>query len=577
MDDPTKTPSDSDEPSEFTPSGTRKVRADDQTVTATEFRTPADFAMGSQPDFSGKTFGAYQLVRKIAEGGMGVVYEATQTKLDRRVALKILNDQLASRPEFLQRFLREAKAAGALNHPNLVQVYDFMEVEGRHCLIMEYIEGEDLSVFVAREGKFTVPEGLELVEQAAQALKFACSKSIIHRDIKPSNLMLTSDGRVKVADLGLAKVLTEDTELTMTSVGIGSPHFIAPEQAQDARRVDHRVDIYALGITLLFLLTGKRPYDGGTPFSVVLAHVNQPLPSGAELGTPLPPPVEALLRKMAAKNPEDRYQDYDSLLADLQRVKAGFAPVAAAQPSNQFKKLALLGGIVAATVIIALVVMLMQKHARGHKNKISVVAKAEAQNAETKIPEPQKSDSPPAAPTPPLEEMRPEPPDLAERPGPPDGEGPPPDAPRRPPGRDSGGIRLPMGVPPVRHFFTIPEGPTKTMLAYADNYAAQHPDSYEELLDGYEQVKQKADESMLRELDRKISSIRNAEEKALADAFSQREAKMQEKIAAGKLQDAFNVWADFPTHLRNREVDEKIRQLLKKSFPQNFSPAPPRR
>src|SRR5262245_33149454 len=155
-------------------------------------------------DYSGRTLGGYQLVRLIAEGGMGVVYEAVQLNLARRVAVKILNEELARRPEFVQRFQREAKAAAALNHPNMVQVHDFCQTEGVCFLVMEYVEGQDLSEYVEEHGKLGVHQSLDLIEQAAHALKAASEKAIIHRDIKPSNLMLTREGRVKVSDLGLA-------------------------------------------------------------------------------------------------------------------------------------------------------------------------------------------------------------------------------------------------------------------------------------------------------------------------------------------------------------------------------------
>ena len=296
-------------------------------------------------DISGTTLGNYKLVRKIAQGGMGVIYEAVQINLDRKVALKVLTPELATRPEFLQRFEREAKSAAALNHPNIVAVHDFGEADGRRFIIMEFIDGENLSEYISKRGKIPVENALAIVEQAAHALKAAAEKSIIHRDIKPSNLMLTRDGRVKVADMGLAKILTQDSELTMSSVSIGSPHFIAPEQAGDSKNADHRVDIYSLGVTLLYLVTGKHAFDGDSPISVVLAHATKPLPSGAELGTELPAEVEALIRHMTEKDPANRYQDYDSLLADLQLVQRGYLPMSAPQPElpqeNSRKKLAM--------------------------------------------------------------------------------------------------------------------------------------------------------------------------------------------------------------------------------------------
>src|SRR6185503_15529832 len=152
-------------------------------------RTPAPTSIFESKDFSGTDLGDYRLVRKIAEGGMGVVYEAIQLNLSRKVALKILNEELASRAEFVQRFEREAKAAAALNHPNVVQVHDFCETQGWRYLIMEYVEGQDLSEYTEEHGKLSIFAALDIIEQAAHALKAACEKSIIHRDVKPSNLL----------------------------------------------------------------------------------------------------------------------------------------------------------------------------------------------------------------------------------------------------------------------------------------------------------------------------------------------------------------------------------------------------
>lgn len=272
---------------------------------------------------TGEMLGDYKLVRRVARGGMGEIYEAVQIKLDRKVAVKIISEDLAANPAFMLRFEREAKAAAALNHPNVVQIYDFGQVEGRPFFVMEYVDGEDLSKLTTRHSKLPMEQTLQIIEQVAIAMQEAHSMGIIHRDIKPANILLTSKGKVKVSDLGLAKRIDDDLELTATGVGIGSPHFISPEQADDARTVDHRADIYSLGVTLLFLLTGKRPFDGSTAFSIVLAHANKPLPSGGDLGTELPDNVEALIRRMAAKSPENRYPDYASLIADIRRVQAG--------------------------------------------------------------------------------------------------------------------------------------------------------------------------------------------------------------------------------------------------------------
>jgi len=273
--------------------------------------------------------GDYQLVRKLGQGGMGAVYEAVQTKLDRKVALKVLPQKFTNDPTFLERFQREAKAAAALNHPNIIQVYDIGEARGTHFFAMELVDGESAQDRLDREGKLPLEWALHIVRGTAEALRYAHQHQIIHRDIKPDNIMLTKDGHVKLADLGLAKKIGGDTlGVTQTGAGMGTPYYMAPEQAEDARSVDHRADIYALGLTFLHLLTGKRPFEGESAYNIVFAHVNKPLPTGQELGTPLPEGVEAIIRKMGAKDPNERYQDYDTLLADLERAQAGQPTVA---------------------------------------------------------------------------------------------------------------------------------------------------------------------------------------------------------------------------------------------------------
>lgn len=292
-----------------------------KTVFCPHCKSPVVAPDAGREGLPAETLGSYKLVRKIAHGGMGEIYEAIQINLDRRVALKTLSEGLSGDPGYLKRFQREARAAATVNHPGVVQVYDSGEEDGLHYLVMELIEGNDLSEIVKRDGKFALDETLRIVGEVAEALKHALTHGVIHRDIKPANIMLTRAGQVKVSDLGLAKVMTDETDLTLSGVGLGSPHFIAPEQADDARRVDHRADIYSLGITTLFLLTGKRPFEGSSAFSVVVAQANKPLPSGKELGTELPSGVEALIVRMTAKKPSQRYADYDALLADLKRVR----------------------------------------------------------------------------------------------------------------------------------------------------------------------------------------------------------------------------------------------------------------
>jgi|GEM_PF-5612130 len=472
-------------------------------------------------DISGTTLGNYKLIRKIAQGGMGVIYEATQINLDRKVALKILTAELATRPEFLQRFEREAKSAASLNHPGIVAVYDFGEADGRRFIIMEFIDGENLSEYISKRGKIPVENALAIVEQAAQALKVAAEKSIIHRDIKPSNLMLTRDGRVKVADMGLAKVLTENSELTMSSVSIGSPHFIAPEQAGDSKNADHRVDIYSLGVTLLYFVTGKHAFDGDSPISVVLAHATKPLPTGADLGTELPAEVEALIKRMTAKNPDERYQTYDELLADLQLVQRGYLPMTAPEtelPQGNSQKKPGVGFAVAIVLIAAIggVVFFATKKSPEPVSK-TVTANPVSTPAATPVASTAPAVVAPSQQAPPENNFQP-PQQQPDNFQPPDEQ--PQDRQNPPGGNNRPRFPMPMGPPPQS-----PPPPVQSST--------------------------------------------------VADAIKQYEAKMNAELASKNWQGAYDVWTNFPANFRSRETDQQIMALLVANLPQDFHPRPP--
>jgi serine/threonine protein kinase len=470
-------------------------------------------------DISGTTLGNYKLVRKIAQGGMGVIYEAIQINLDRKVALKVLTTELATRPEFLARFEREAKSAAALNHPNIVAVHDFGEADGRRYIIMEFIDGENLSEYISKRGKIPVENALAIVGQAAHALKAAAEKSIIHRDIKPSNLMLTRDGRVKVADMGLAKILTQDSELTMSSVSIGSPHFIAPEQAGDSKNADHRVDIYSLGVTLLYLVTGKHAFDGDSPISVVLAHATKPLPTGADLGTELPAEVETFIRRMTEKDPANRYQDYDSLLADLQLVQRGYLPMSAPQPElpqkNSKKKLAM--AIAIGVIFLAAISSTIFFASKKSSQQIKTVAVNSTPAATPVVSTAPAAVAPPSQTTPPENNFQPQQqqPDNFQ---PPDEQ--PPDQQNPPGGNGRPRFPMPMGPPP-----RMAPAPVQNSV--------------------------------------------------VADTIKQYEAKMNAQLAGKNWQGAYDVWTNFPSNFRSRETDQQIMALLVANLPRDFHPRPP--
>jgi serine/threonine protein kinase len=279
-----------------------------------------------------------QLTRKLGEGGMGTVYEAIQLNLKRKVAVKVLSAGFAADHDFLERFKREARTAAAVDHPNLVQVHDIgQSAQGIHYISMEYVAGENLEQRLRRTDKIPLNEALGIVRSVAAALRAALAKNIIHRDIKPENIMITTEGEIKLTDLGLAKVLTDETSVTLTGMGIGSPHFIAPEQAEDAGHVDHRADIYSLGITLLNLLTGKRPFTANSPFALVKAHSNKPLPKGVELGTELPAEIDEFIEWMSAKTPEERLPSYDRMISIIDTLQTDVDATIVIPPSARIE------------------------------------------------------------------------------------------------------------------------------------------------------------------------------------------------------------------------------------------------
>ena len=269
----------------------------------------------------GQQLGNYEIIRKIGQGGMGTVYEAVQGGLDRRVALKVLSQKLVSDEAFVRRFQQEARAAALLEHPNIVSVYEIAQEGGTLFFSMPFIEGESLLKRIKREGPVPVDEALSIMDNVIDALEFAYGRGIIHRDIKPDNILLSTDGTIKVADLGLAKKIEDPGGLTDTGAGLGSPHYMAPEQGQGSKDLDCRADIYALGITFFVMLTGMRPYGGKSPVDVVMSHLNNSMPSACDLNQKLPQEADAVLAAMCAKSPNDRPPTYGELRQELAILK----------------------------------------------------------------------------------------------------------------------------------------------------------------------------------------------------------------------------------------------------------------
>jgi serine/threonine-protein kinase len=258
--------------------------------------------------------GQYVVLDKIGEGGMGQVYKARHRRLDRIDALKIIRPDLVAEPDSLRRFQREARAAARLMHPNIVAIYDADETDGVHYLAMEFVEGRDLSKELRDGGALPVRQACELIRQAALGLHHAHEKGLVHRDVKPSNLLLAAGGgQVKILDLGVARLqsIGDDADtvpgLTATGAVMGTPDFMAPEQALDSRQADARADIYSLGCTLYALLTGGPPFVGGSLTQKLLWHQQMEPPPVEGRRPDLPADLPAAVRKMMAKRPQLRY------------------------------------------------------------------------------------------------------------------------------------------------------------------------------------------------------------------------------------------------------------------------------
>lgn len=274
---------------------------------------------------AGKTkllvLGNYTILDKLGQGGMGVVLKAEHRRLKRLVALKVMSPSVVKTTDALRRFLREVEAAAKLRHPNVVATDDANEARGTHFLVMEYVEGSDLSVLVRKNGPMSVEDALMCILQAARGLEYAHAQGVVHRDIKPANLLFDSKKRVKILDMGLARIegaTDGQSELTSTGAVMGTVDYMAPEQAISTRRADARSDIYSLGVSLWYLLTGKCVYEGDSLMAKLLAHRDAPIPSLHKFNKAIPPAVDHVFRKMIAKQPADRYQSMSEVIRDIE-------------------------------------------------------------------------------------------------------------------------------------------------------------------------------------------------------------------------------------------------------------------
>ncbi|MBQ9370867.1 MAG: serine/threonine protein kinase [Thermoguttaceae bacterium] len=278
----------------------------------------------SDPDAlaPGSTFGQFEIKRYVGGGGMGRVYEGVDRVLERKVAIKVLPRRRAQDEATVARFLNEAKSAARLNHENIAQVYLFGNVDGVPYIAFEYVDGVNLRDYVLERGVLDLDEAIDFILQAADALAHAAAHGVTHRDVKPSNIIVTPQKRVKLIDMGLARLLKSkvDDDLTESGVTLGTFDYISPEQARDPRQADARSDVYSLGCTFYYMLVGSPPFPEGTMLQKLLMHQGVEAPDVRENNPSIPIEIAAIVKKMMRKDPNERYQTPETLIADLRQV-----------------------------------------------------------------------------------------------------------------------------------------------------------------------------------------------------------------------------------------------------------------
>ena len=311
----------------------KETPAEDQLKTQLEGQ-PSDSTSGGQatpPDRppqkearhkkKATVLGEFKLLKKLGQGGMGEVYLANQTSLGRKVAIKVLSKQLGQKEDFVKRFYREAKSMAKLDHPNIVRCFAVGEDKGVHYVAIEFIDGKSMQDWINELGKLSVEDAVLVTSECAEALRHAHEANMIHRDVKPDNMLISKKGVIKVSDLGLAKALDEDVSMTQTGTGMGTPLYMAPEQARNAKHVDFRSDIYALGCSLYYFLTGELPYRGENTLELIMAKEKGKFTPAKQLDSALPEKLDLVIEKMIAVDPEHRYGSCKDLIEELEGLQ----------------------------------------------------------------------------------------------------------------------------------------------------------------------------------------------------------------------------------------------------------------
>ena len=276
---------------------------------------------------SGSSISGYKILGKLGAGAMATVYKAKQISLDRIVAIKKLPKKFSSNPQFIERFFAEGRAAAQLNHPNIVQAFDVGNEGDLYYFVMEYVEGRSVHDDIVTHKRYKESEAVDIAIQVAEALEHAHDRGLIHRDVKPKNIMITKEGVVKLADMGLARAMS-DVEAAEAEAGraFGTPYYISPEQIRGEKDIGPPADIYSLGVTLYHMVTGSVPFEGKNPSSVMHKHLKNELIPPDHVNPKLSAGVSEIIEMMMAKRVKDRYQNCADLLIDLRALKRGESP-----------------------------------------------------------------------------------------------------------------------------------------------------------------------------------------------------------------------------------------------------------
>ncbi len=295
----------------------------------------------------------YEIGAMIGTGGMADVYIAEDLRLHRKVAVKILRSDLARDPAFIARFKKEALAAGGLNNPGIVAVFDSGEDGPNSYIVMELVKGHTLRQVLQSDAEISQDEAVEIVAEILEALDYSHAQGIIHRDIKPGNIMITDSGKVKVMDFGIARAL-DDIGATMTNTWnvVGTAQYLSPEQAT-GEYADARSDIYSVGCLMYELLVGRPPFIGDTPVSIAFQHVSAPLPAPSDINPDIDPNLETIIQVALHKDPSDRYQDAGAMLEDLRRAMRGEQVTTKIRRTKSKRRFFLLGGVAVAVALSA--------------------------------------------------------------------------------------------------------------------------------------------------------------------------------------------------------------------------------